>query len=79
MQIPFQDTTEDESNEYAKRLANYLFSEGYEDFDIYVNADPRRRYNEVTYDGDDFYEEFGVMWYNEDEEVDEAEYPRTQS
>ena len=36
----------------------------------------RRRYNEVTYDGDDFYEEFGVMWYNEDEEVDEAEYPR---
>ena len=75
MQIPLPRTlSEDESNEYAKRLANYLFSEGYEDFDIYVNADQGEDISEVTYDGDDFYEEFGVMWYNEDEEVDEAEY-----
>ena len=75
MQIPLPRTlSEDESNEYAKRLANYLFSEGYEDFDIYVNADQGEDIAEVTYDGDDFYEEFGVMWYNEDEEVDEAEY-----
>ena len=30
---------------------------------------------EETYDGDDFYEEYGVMWFNEDdEELDEAEY-----
>ena len=30
---------------------------------------------EVTYEDDDkFYEDYGVMWYNEDEVVDEAEY-----
>jgi hypothetical protein len=30
--------------------------------------------NEETYDGDDFHEAYGELWYNEDEEVDEAEY-----
>ena len=30
--------------------------------------------NEETYDGDDFYNNYGDMWYNEDEVVDEAEY-----
>ena len=51
MQIPLPRTlSEDESNEYAKRLANYLFSEGYEDFDIYVNADQGEDISEVTYD-----------------------------
>ena len=75
MQIPLPRTlSEQESGEYAKRLANYLFSEGYEDFDIYVNADQEQDVTEVTYDGDDFYEEFGVMWFNEDDEIDEAEY-----
>tara|TARA_B100001287_G_scaffold276288_1_gene286585 strand:- start:7114 stop:7674 length:561 start_codon:yes stop_codon:yes gene_type:complete len=75
MQIPLPRTlSEQESGEYAKRLANYLFAEGYEDFDIYVNADQEQDVTEVTYDGDDFYEEFGVMWFNEDDEVDEAEY-----
>jgi hypothetical protein len=30
---------------------------------------------QVTYEDDDkFYEDYGVMWYNEDEVVDEAEY-----
>jgi hypothetical protein len=29
---------------------------------------------EETYDGDDFYEAYGDLWYNEDEVVDEAEY-----
>tara|TARA_Y100000287_G_scaffold99695_1_gene79629 strand:+ start:756 stop:1163 length:408 start_codon:yes stop_codon:yes gene_type:complete len=29
---------------------------------------------EETYDGDDFYLNYGDMWYNEDEIVDEAEY-----
>ena len=75
MQIPLPRTlSEQESGEYAKRLANYLFAEGYEDFDIYVNADQEQDVTEVTYDGDDFYEEFGVMWFNEDDESDEAEY-----
>ena len=74
MEIPLpRELSEEESNEYANRLANYLFAEGYEDFDIYIGSDTDD-ISEVTYDGDDFYEEFGVMWYNEDEEVDEAEY-----
>jgi peptidoglycan hydrolase-like protein with peptidoglycan-binding domain len=30
--------------------------------------------NEETYDGDEFHEAYGELWYNEDEEVDEAEY-----
>ena len=29
---------------------------------------------EETYDGDDFYEAYGDLWYNEDDVVDEAEY-----
>lgn len=29
---------------------------------------------EETYDGDEFYEAYGEMWYNEDEQLDEAEY-----
>jgi peptidoglycan hydrolase-like protein with peptidoglycan-binding domain len=30
--------------------------------------------HEETYDGDEFHEAYGELWYNEDEEVDEAEY-----
>ena len=30
--------------------------------------------NEETYEGDDFLEAYGDMWYNEDETLDEAEY-----
>tara|TARA_Y100001954_G_scaffold212955_1_gene241098 strand:- start:2874 stop:3587 length:714 start_codon:yes stop_codon:yes gene_type:complete len=30
--------------------------------------------HEETYDGDDFYNNYGDMWYNEDEIMDEAEY-----
>ena len=31
--------------------------------------------NEFSYDDDDaFYEDYGVLWFNEDEIVDEAEY-----
>ena len=72
MQIPLpRELDESEMDEYAHKLANYLFSEGYEDFDIYMGEDD---VSEITYDGDDFYEEFGVMWFNEDEELDEAEY-----
>lgn len=29
---------------------------------------------EETYDGDDFFEAYGVMYFNEDEQIDEAEY-----
>ena len=76
MQIPLPRTLdEQESNEYANKLANYLFSEGYEDFDIYVNAHESEDLDEVTFDDDDdFYAEYGDMYYNDDEEIDEAEY-----
>lgn len=30
--------------------------------------------SEETYDGNDFFEAYGVMWFNEDDELDEAEY-----
>ena len=29
---------------------------------------------EETYEGNDFYEAYGDLWFNEDEIVDEAEY-----
>ena len=31
-------------------------------------------YKEETYEGDDFFEAYGVLWFNEDDVVDEAEY-----
>lgn len=67
---------EDEATEYANRLANYMFEQGYEDFDIEVSTDLTDDLEEETYDDDDdFYEEYGVMWYNEDDDpMDEAEY-----
>jgi len=76
MQIPLPKTLdEQESSEYANHLANYLFSEGYEDFDIYVNAHESQDVDEVTFDDDDdFFAEYGVLWYNDDDVIDEAEY-----
>ena len=76
MQIPLPRTLdEQESSEYANKLANYLFSEGYEDFDIFVNAHEAEDTDEVTFDDDDdFYAEYGELWYNDDDIVDEAEY-----
>ena len=65
---------EEEADEYANRLANYMFEQGYEDFDIEISSDLGEDIIEETYDGDDFFLEYGVMWYNDDEEVDEAEY-----
>lgn len=38
-------------------------------------ADPKgTAIEEETYHGDEFYEAYGVMWYNIDEQLDEAEY-----
>ena len=73
MQIPLpRELAEEEADEYANKLANYLFAEGYEDFDIIVGDD---EIAEETYDDDnEFFEAYGVMWFNEDDEMDEAEY-----
>ena len=67
-----RELTEDECDEYAEKLANYMFEQGYEDFDIEISGD-EQDIDEETYDGDDFFEEYGVMWFNEDA-LDEAEY-----
>ena len=73
-QIPLQrELSEDEANEYAERLANYMFEQGYEDFDIEISAGDAE-VDEETYDGDEFFENYGTMWFNEDDEIDEAEY-----
>ena len=60
-----------ESDDLAEDL-ELLYNElGTKDFVIEVSDnDP----NEETYEGDDFYEAYGNMWYNEDETLDEAEY-----
>lgn len=65
--------SEQEADEYANRLANYMFEMGFEDFDIEISAEGEA-IDEETYDGDDFFEAYGVMWFNEDEVLDEAEY-----
>ena len=77
IEIPLaRQLSEDESTEYAHRLANYMFEQGYEDFDIEVSTDLTDDLEEETYDDDDdFYEEYGMLWYNEDDDpMDEAEY-----
>lgn len=73
-EIPLErQLTNEEADEFANRLSNYLFDEGYDDFDIEISTD-EQDIDEETYDGDDFYEEYGDMWFNEDNELDEAEY-----
>jgi len=65
--------TNEEADEFANRLRNYLFDEGYDDFDIEISTN-EDELAEETYEGDDFFEEYGVMWFNEDNQLDEAEY-----
>ena len=69
-----RELSEQEADEYADRLTAYMVSEGYEDFDIEIPTDEEQNLDEETYDGDEFFEEYGVMWFNEDDEMDEAEY-----
>jgi hypothetical protein len=75
IEIPLaRQLSETESDEYAERLANYMFESGYTDFDIEISTDDDKFIEEETWDGDEFFEEYGVMWFNEDEMLDEAEY-----
>ena len=69
-----RELSEEEADGYAEHLANYMFENGYDDFDIEISADLDEDITEETYDGDDFFLEYGVMWFNEDDEIDEAEY-----
>ena len=76
LEIPLaKELTNEEADTYADKLSKYLFSEGYKDFDIEISTDEEFDLSEETYDGDDFFEEYGIMWFNEDDEdLDEAEY-----
>lgn len=64
--------SEAESKEFAQRLVHYMQEQGYSDFDVEISID--EQITEETYEGDEFFEEYGVMWFNEDNELDEAEY-----
>ena len=74
-QIPLpRQLTNEEADEYANHLANYMFAEGHEDFDIEFPTEGEDL-DEVTFDDDDeFYAEYGELWYNDDDVIDEAEY-----
>jgi len=44
-------------------------------FDIEISTDEEANDDEITYEDDDqFFEDYGVMWFNEDDDLDEAEY-----
>tara|TARA_R110000803_G_scaffold33130_1_gene72662 strand:- start:4914 stop:5501 length:588 start_codon:yes stop_codon:yes gene_type:complete len=74
-QIPLpRQLTNEEADEYAQNLANYMFEQGHEDFDIEFPVEGEDL-DEVTFnDDDDFYAEYGELWYNDDDIIDEAEY-----
>ena len=74
-EIPLtKELSEQQADEFADRVADFLFNEGFDDFDIEISTSEADEIDEETWDGDEFFEQYGVMWYNEDEEVDEAEY-----
>jgi hypothetical protein len=75
-QIPLaKELTEEQADDFAQRVADFLFNEGFDDFDIEISTDGVDETDEITYEDDDeFFEDYGVMWFNEDDEIDEAEY-----
>jgi len=70
-----QDTLSEGLNE-SVFPGSYVFDQGYNDFDIEISTNDKLDEDEETYeDDDDFFEEYGVLWYNEDDDpIDEAEY-----
>jgi len=69
-----RELSEEEADGYAERLSAYMFEQGLNDFDIEISSSLDTDITEETYEGDDFFEEYGVMWFNEDDDLDEAEY-----
>jgi len=66
-----------DAEKLADHLYTHLYVQGYDNFDIEITADELSESIEdleETYDGDDFYEAYGDLWFNEDETLDEAEY-----
>jgi len=71
-----KELTSEEADEFAQKLSEYVFDQGYNDFDIEISTNDKLDEDEETYeDDDDFFAEYGVLWYNEDDDpIDEAEY-----
>lgn len=65
--------SESEYDKVAQKLANKIFEMGLNEFDLEFTTD-EAVVDEETYDGDEFFEAYGVMWFNEDDMLDEAEY-----
>lgn len=65
--------SENAADQLASKLAEKIFDLGLADFDLEISTEGAI-IDEETYDGDEFFEAYGVMWYNEDEILDEAEY-----
>lgn len=63
-----------EADMFAERLGNHMFDKGFDNFDIEISTDEQVSIEEETYEGNGFFEEYGVMWFNEDIQLDEAEY-----
>jgi hypothetical protein len=76
IQIPLPAALDEQQAEaMANKVAEHFFNEGYEDFDIEISSDELDETDEITFDDDDdFFAEYGVMWYNDDDIIDEAEY-----
>lgn len=68
-----KDLNESECDNIAELLAEEIFNLGLEDFDLEISTEGAI-IDEETYDGDEFYETYGVMWVNDDNILDEAEY-----
>jgi len=74
IEIPLDKALPDDIvDEFVGRLADHMFNEGYDDFDIEVSTD-LEELDEITLDGDDFYHEYGELGYVEEEGIWEAEY-----
>ena len=63
----------EEADTYAEKLANYMLECGLKEFDIDISTDIIPEDPEETLLGNESYEKYGVMWYNEDDIPDEAE------
>jgi len=61
-----------EADELAESLNEKLKAMGLNEFDIEISTD--ETLDEETLEGEDFHSAYDVMWFNEDENLDEAEY-----
>ena len=53
VEIPLEKTlSESEADEYANKLADMMFENGYDDFDIEISTGEDAKIDEETYDGD---------------------------